>query len=88
VALDELVLRRYRESCRAAAIPLWSPDDLRHRRISLMHQAGSRKVPICGVRTGTAPNCSYRFHRMHRMVTMRSWPLPLWRKWAVLGSNE
>jgi integrase len=29
-----------REACRAAAIPLWSPHDLRHRRISLLHAQG------------------------------------------------
>jgi integrase len=28
------------KACRAAAIPLWSPHDLRHRRISLMHLRG------------------------------------------------
>lgn len=28
------------KSCRAAGIPLWSPHDLRHRRISLLHLRG------------------------------------------------
>ena len=28
------------KACRAAGIPLWSPHDLRHRRISLMHLRG------------------------------------------------
>jgi integrase len=28
------------KACRALAIPLWSPHDLRHRRISLLHQQG------------------------------------------------
>ena len=28
------------KACKAAAIPLWSPHDLRHRRISLMHLRG------------------------------------------------
>ena len=28
------------KACRAAAIPLWSPHDLRHRRISLLHARG------------------------------------------------
>jgi integrase len=28
------------KACRAAGIPLWSPHDLRHRRISLLHQQG------------------------------------------------
>jgi integrase len=28
------------KACRAAAIPLWSPHDLRHRRISLLHLRG------------------------------------------------
>jgi integrase len=28
------------KACRAAAIPLWSPHDLRHRRISLLHAQG------------------------------------------------
>jgi integrase len=27
-------------ACRALAIPLWSPHDLRHRRISLLHRQG------------------------------------------------
>jgi len=28
------------KACRAAEIPLWSPHDLRHRRISLLHLRG------------------------------------------------
>lgn len=28
------------KACRAAAIPLWSPHDLRHRRVSLLHLGG------------------------------------------------
>jgi len=28
------------KACRAAGIPLWSPHDLRHRRISLLHRHG------------------------------------------------
>jgi integrase len=28
------------KACRAAAIPLWSPHDLRHRRISLLRSRG------------------------------------------------
>jgi integrase len=28
------------KACKAAAIPLWSPHDLRHRRISLLHRKG------------------------------------------------
>jgi integrase len=28
------------KACRAAAIPLWSPHDLRHRRMSLLHLRG------------------------------------------------
>ena len=28
------------KACKAAAIPLWSPHDLRHRRISLLHLRG------------------------------------------------
>jgi integrase len=28
------------KACRAAAIPLWSPHDLRHRRVSLLHSQG------------------------------------------------
>lgn len=28
------------KACRAAAVPLWSPHDLRHRRISLLHRQG------------------------------------------------
>jgi len=28
------------KACRAAAIPLWSPHDLRHRRVSLLHLRG------------------------------------------------
>ena len=28
------------KACRAAAVPLWSPHDLRHRRISLLHAQG------------------------------------------------
>jgi integrase len=28
------------KACRAAGIPLWSPHDLRHRRISLLHLRG------------------------------------------------
>lgn len=28
------------KACRAAGIPLWSPHDLRHRRISLLHRQG------------------------------------------------
>jgi integrase len=28
------------KACKALAIPLWSPHDLRHRRISLLHQQG------------------------------------------------
>ena len=27
-------------ACRASGIPLWSPHDLRHRRISLLHRQG------------------------------------------------
>jgi integrase len=29
------------KACRAAAIPLWSPHDLRHRRVSLLHLRGT-----------------------------------------------
>lgn len=29
------------KACKAAGIPLWSPHDLRHRRISLMHLRGT-----------------------------------------------
>jgi integrase len=29
------------KACRAAGIPLWSPHDLRHRRISLLHLRGT-----------------------------------------------
>ena len=29
------------KACRALAIPLWSPHDLRHRRISLLHLRGT-----------------------------------------------
>lgn len=32
--------RRSTKACSAAAIPLWSPHDLRHRRISLLHLRG------------------------------------------------
>ena len=28
------------KACRALGIPLWSPHDLRHRRISLLHSQG------------------------------------------------
>ena len=28
------------KACRAAAVPLWSPHDLRHRRVSLLHRQG------------------------------------------------
>ena len=28
------------KACKAAGIPLWSPHDLRHRRISLLHLRG------------------------------------------------
>jgi integrase len=28
------------KACRAAGVPLWSPHDLRHRRISLLHRQG------------------------------------------------
>src|SRR4029079_9616208 len=28
------------KACKAAAVPLWSPHDLRHRRISLLHLRG------------------------------------------------
>jgi integrase len=28
------------KACRALAIPLWSPHDLRHRRVSLLHRQG------------------------------------------------
>jgi integrase len=28
------------KACKAAGIPLWSPHDLRHRRISLLHRQG------------------------------------------------
>ena len=31
---------RIAKACAAAAIPLWSPHDLRHRRISLLHLRG------------------------------------------------
>jgi integrase len=27
-------------ACKAAAVPVWSPHDLRHRRISLLHRQG------------------------------------------------
>ena len=30
------------KACKAAAIPLWSPHDLRHRRMSLLHLGGCR----------------------------------------------
>jgi integrase len=33
-------LRGIAKACKAAAIPLWSPHDLRHRRISLLHLRG------------------------------------------------
>jgi hypothetical protein len=29
------------KACKAAAVPLWSPHDLRHRRISLLHLRGA-----------------------------------------------
>ena len=28
------------KACKAAGVPLWSPHDLRHRRISLLHLRG------------------------------------------------
>jgi integrase len=28
------------KACKALAVPLWSPHDLRHRRISLLHRQG------------------------------------------------
>jgi integrase len=33
-------------ACRAAAVPLFSPHDLRHRRISLLHLGGVRWARI------------------------------------------
>jgi integrase len=33
-------------ACRDAGIPSWSPDDLRHRRISLLHQQGESWAEI------------------------------------------
>src|SRR5262249_11690646 len=35
------------KACKAAAIPLWSPHDLRHRRISLLHLRGVPWARIC-----------------------------------------
>jgi integrase len=34
------------KACRAAGIPLWSPHDLRHRRISLLHRQGQTWAEI------------------------------------------
>jgi integrase len=34
------------KACRAAAVPLWRPHDLRHRRISLMHAQGRSSAQI------------------------------------------
>ncbi|HVR13494.1 MAG TPA: hypothetical protein VMS41_06925 [Gaiellaceae bacterium] len=34
------------KACKAAAVPLFSPHDLRHRRISLMHLRGVRWARI------------------------------------------
>jgi integrase len=34
------------KACRAAGIPLWSPHDLRHRRISLLHRQGKTWAEI------------------------------------------
>jgi integrase len=34
------------KACRAAGIPLWSPHDLRHRRISLLHAQGKSWATI------------------------------------------
>jgi integrase len=28
------------KACRSAGVPLWSPHDLRHRRVSLLHSEG------------------------------------------------
>jgi integrase len=66
------------KACRAAAIPLWSPHDLRHRRISLLHLRGmpwARIGEFVGQRnlsvtadTYSAPHCSNRFYRMARMA--------------------
>jgi integrase len=41
------------KACRAAAIPLWSPHDLRHRRISLLHLRG-RPGPGSASSSGSA----------------------------------
>lgn len=39
--LDQAALRRQiARACKATGTPLWSPHDLRHRRISLWHRAG------------------------------------------------
>ncbi len=34
------------KACKAAGIPLWSPHDLRHRRISLLHAQGKSWATI------------------------------------------
>jgi hypothetical protein len=46
--LDAVIVGDYDEpqACRAAAMPLWSPHDLRHRRISLLHRQGRTKAEI------------------------------------------
>lgn len=41
----------FRRACRDAGIPVFSPHDLRHRRISLMHKAGESWAEI-GARVG------------------------------------
>jgi integrase len=43
------------KACRASAIPLWSPHDLRHRRISLLHLRG---MPWAGSASSSANETS------------------------------
>ena len=56
--------RRSGKACKALAIPLWSPHDLRHRRISLLHLRGvpwARIAEFVGQRdlTVTANTCTH-----------------------------
>jgi integrase len=43
------------KACKAAGVPLLSPHDLRHRRISLLHLRGEPWAPASSSGSGTSP---------------------------------
>ena len=61
------------KSCKAAGVPLWSPHDLRHRRISLLHLRGmpwARIGEFVGQRDLSVTADAYT----HAMIDETGWP--------------